>query len=118
MIYLTGYSEFEYARKALDQRAFAYVLKGEGDDVIVKAVARALGETESGHLDAVVEKQEEPTVQPWVSELIQYIEEHIDSSLSLQSLADHTHLHPVYLSRAFKEATGKTVGDYVGAVRL
>ena len=27
VIYLTGYSEFEYARQALDQHAFAYVLK-------------------------------------------------------------------------------------------
>lgn len=28
------------------------------------------------------------------------------------------HFHPVYLSRAFKEATGTTVGDYIGTVRL
>ena len=43
VIYLTGYSEFEYARQALDQRAFAYVLKGEGDDMILRTVNRALG---------------------------------------------------------------------------
>ena len=27
VIYLTGYSDFDYARRALKQRAFAYVLK-------------------------------------------------------------------------------------------
>lgn len=44
VIYLTGYSEFEYARQALDQHAFAYVLKGEGDDIIIQTVSRAIGE--------------------------------------------------------------------------
>lgn len=55
---------------------------------------------------------------PWVPQLKQYIEEHIDKDLSLQHLADYMHFHPVYLSRAFKEATGTTIGDYIGTVRL
>ena len=42
VIYLTGYSDFEYARRALKQRAFAYVLKSEGDQVLISTVERAV----------------------------------------------------------------------------
>lgn len=55
---------------------------------------------------------------PWIPKLMKYIEDHLAHDLSLQQLADYMHFHPVYLSRAFKETTGKTVGDYIAAVRL
>ena len=42
VIYLTGYSDFDYARRALKQRAFAYVLKSEGDQVLISTVERAV----------------------------------------------------------------------------
>ena len=42
VIYLTGYSDFEYARQALQKKALAYVLKSEGDPVIVSAVEKAI----------------------------------------------------------------------------
>ena len=42
VIYLTGYSDFSYARQALQQQAMAYVLKSEGDQVIVQAVENAI----------------------------------------------------------------------------
>lgn len=42
VIYLTGYSDFGYARQALEQQALAYVLKSEGDQVIVQAVEKAI----------------------------------------------------------------------------
>ena len=44
VIYLTGYSDFEYAREAVEQHAFAYVLKGEGDEKIIEAVERAIAD--------------------------------------------------------------------------
>lgn len=125
VIYLTGYSEFEYARQALDQHAFAYVLKGEGDDTIIQTVSRALLQTrranepaEENLTPASQPEQQDPAGMPWIPELMKYIEDHIEQDLSLQQLADYMHFHPVYLSRAFKEATGTTVGDYIGTVRL
>ena len=42
VIYLTGYSDFDYARRALQQNALAYVLKNEGDQVIIAAVEKAI----------------------------------------------------------------------------
>lgn len=47
VIYLTGYSDFAYARSAVEQHAFSYVLKGEGDDEIIEAVERAIADISS-----------------------------------------------------------------------
>jgi two-component system response regulator YesN len=46
VLYLTGYSEFDYVRQALDQQAIAYVLKSDGDKAIVAALERAILEAE------------------------------------------------------------------------
>lgn len=42
IIFLTGYDYFEYAYKAIKQDAYDYILKTEGDDKVIAAVAAAL----------------------------------------------------------------------------
>lgn len=44
VLFLTGYSDFTYARQALEQHAFAYLLKSDGDQKIVEALERAIAE--------------------------------------------------------------------------
>lgn len=115
VIYLTGYSDFEYARTALDQRAFAYLLKGEGDDVVVSTVARAL-ET-IGEAEEAGPVPEQEAGQDWMKVLHEYIRNHLNEDLSLNRLAEVCHFHPVYLSRVYKETAGITLGDYINRVR-
>jgi len=123
VVYLTGYSDFEYARKALDQHAFAFVLKGEGDELLIRTLERALEdpaeepgrekEAEAG--DAAGENRDYPD---WIRELHEYIEQNLSRDLSLQCLADQCHFHPVYLPRTYREMTGRTLSDHIGEVRL
>jgi two-component system, response regulator YesN len=42
VIYLTGYSDFQYARQALHQQAFDFVLKSDGDERITETVQNAM----------------------------------------------------------------------------
>ncbi len=42
VIYLTGYSDFQYARQALHQQAFDFVLKSDGDERITATVRHAM----------------------------------------------------------------------------
>ncbi len=115
-IYLTGYSDFGYARKALDQHAFAYVLKGEGDDHVIRTVERAMQQgaplPEDG--SAVPERTEGTE---WIQELQAYIHAHLNEELSLNRLAEYCHFHPVYLSRTYRENTGMTLSDYINQCR-
>ncbi|MFD0711854.1 response regulator [Paenibacillus sp. GCM10027626] len=44
VIFLTGHSDFEYAREAIQQQALDYILKTDGDESVLKAINRALNE--------------------------------------------------------------------------
>ena len=112
VIYLTGYSDFEYARKALDQHAFAYVLKGEGDDFVVSTVERAMADAAEPP-----EPAPEENGADWMPRLHEYIRAHLNEDLSLNRLAEYCHFHPVYLSRVYKETTGKTLSDFINQAR-
>jgi AraC family transcriptional regulator len=56
-----------------------------------------------------------PTAIPgWkVHRLIEFIEEHLDGDLSLESMAREVQLCPLYLPRAFKSSMGKSPHQYV-----
>lgn len=46
VIFLTGYDDFEYVHNAIQNNAFNYLLKTEGDEAILKAVEDAIAEIE------------------------------------------------------------------------
>ncbi len=117
VIYLTGYSDFEYARQAVDQHAFAYVLKGEGDDQVIETIRRASQE-DGGEKKDSTELAEGTASVKWLIDLQTYILSHLAEDLSLNRLADICHFHPVYLSRAYREITGMTLSEYISSVKL
>ena len=45
VIFLTGHSEFHYMQTAIQQNAYHYILKSEGDDKLLSAVSSAIGQT-------------------------------------------------------------------------
>ncbi|MDI4647109.1 response regulator [Cohnella hashimotonis] len=47
-----------------------------------------------------------------------FIQEHLAAGVSLQLVADHVGLHPVYLSKVYKTVTGETIGDYLFRTRM
>ena len=91
VIYLTGYSDFEYARKALDQHAFAYVLKGEGDDFVISTVERAMKKEAPASASAAQPEKE----TEWIQALHTYIHAHLNED----------------------ENTGMTLSDYINQCR-
>jgi len=47
-----------------------------------------------------------------------YIEENLHRDVSLQAIADHVHLHPVYLSKIYKTETQEGLSDYLYRLRM
>lgn len=47
-----------------------------------------------------------------------YIAEHIGEGLSLEDLGKIVHLHPVYLSKFYKQETGENLSNYIAMKRL
>lgn len=64
------------------------------------------------------EQNEAELERSFVSRLTTYLWEHIDGDLSLCTLSDKLHLNPTYLSRRFKELTGKTLTETILKIRM
>jgi len=48
-----------------------------------------------------------------IQKVKQFIHDHLSEDVTLQALADHIYLHPVYLSTIFKSETGENIRDYI-----
>jgi two-component system response regulator YesN len=53
-----------------------------------------------------------------VQDIEKYIVEHLHTDLSLTRLGEHVHLNPTYLSRLYKQITGKGISDYIMETRI
>ncbi|MDQ6422983.1 response regulator [Paenibacillus sp. LHD-117] len=53
-----------------------------------------------------------------IAKVQRYIDEHYAQDISLTTLSNVFFIHPIYLSRLFKEKTGKNYLDYVTEVRI
>lgn len=48
----------------------------------------------------------------------EYVEQNLSGDTTLQAVADYVHLHPVYLSRIYKSATGEGLSGYVLGLKM
>ena len=55
---------------------------------------------------------------PLIQKVINEVNLHMDSSLSLKSLAAQCYISPSYLSNVFKQETGQTLTDYISSRRM
>ncbi|OAX51090.1 response regulator transcription factor [Paenibacillus sp. AD87] len=53
-----------------------------------------------------------------IRQVQQWIDHHLGEDLSLQVIAGEVHLHPVYLSKMYKQSTGEGISDYIIRSRM
>ncbi|UJF32922.1 response regulator transcription factor [Paenibacillus hexagrammi] len=53
-----------------------------------------------------------------INDIRSFIEQNLAADVSLQSIADHVYLHPVYVSKIYKLETGDNLSDYVNRLRM
>ncbi len=140
IIFLTGYSEFEYAKQALQMGAFDYLLKPIGTDEILDCMKqvrdRVLKEREEEAQARLRERElnnyrvltrsselvkgnpsEEEAVD-MITVILQYIAEHYAEKISLVTLSEHLHFSTVYISRLIKKKTGFTFLEILTNIRM
>lgn len=126
VIFLTAYSEFEYARSAVKLLASDYLLKpfedGELEEAVIRVKERLKEAAEPG------DKGEKTLRLPiasngvknrYISEAIAYIAVHYaDDDISVGTIAQALNLSEGYLSHLFKQETGVTVAFYITRYRI
>lgn len=63
-------------------------------------------------------QEKEMPVENIVETIRTYISGHLDEALSLEELGQIVHLHPVYLSKFYKQNTGENLSGYITMKRL
>ncbi len=135
IVFISGYEEFEYARKAIEYKVFSYLLKPlrfEQLDNMFRELVKELkgkekpdvGMSEINSIsDSKYEKTEERNKSDDYKEQIllmamEYINENYCREVSLVDVAEHVHLNPVYLGRIFKQRFGTTVMDCLIRIKM
>ena len=69
-------------------------------------------------LELQAEQEQEVMHSDYISNTIVYIKNNYQKEISVYDISKHINLHPVYLTRIFKKATGKTLIEYLTLVRV
>lgn len=126
VIFLTAYSEFEYAREALKLFAFDYLLKPFEDGELEDAVMRVREQIEAergddaGQDDKLLPlRLKSGDKSRYITEALQYIAEHYsDTDISVGSIAESMGISEGHLSHLFKKETDYTVMAYITRFRM
>jgi two-component system response regulator YesN len=69
-------------------------------------------------LKADMDRETKDSRAALINEIRLFIDQHISNDVSLQSIADHVYLHPVYVSKIYKLETGDNLSNYIQRIRM
>jgi len=126
LIFLTAYSEFEYAKQALKYFAFDYLLKPFEDGELEEAVKRAKAEIEGSRAQdkenlekSVLDTEGGTDKSRYIREALTYIAEHYaDPDICIGDVASHIGVSEGHLSHLFKKETEYTISAYITRYRM
>ncbi len=134
-ILITGFSDFKYAKAAVDLGAQGFILKPIDDaelDAVLAKTVQAVGRKRKYDLALRGERSAESVGLPgklapggggkpndrYLAEAIAYIEANVERNFSLKNIADHLHISESYLSKLFKNKTSYTFLEYCTNYRI
>lgn len=135
IIFISGYNEFSYAKGALKMGAFDYILKPIDREELTEILRKAIEEIENRDrgtqyvtkLKQEIAKlshtgQEEETYSvnavEAVQKAVEYMKQHSNEDLSLESIAEKVHVSSAYFSQIFKREMGAGFSDYLNGLRI
>ena len=136
IITLSGYSDFEAARKMLSSGIVVeYLLKPASEDELFEAVYKCIEHIDEKRRDTDVLEPEpfeeesyvsgplpddtsKPAKRRIVQEVKAYIQQNYAQRITLDLAARQVFLNPTYLSKIFSEVEGSGFSDYLIQVRI
>lgn len=117
-IFFSGYSEFEYARQAIQYGVRSYILKPIKYEDIVEVFSKIKED-----LDKKYDKEVdlESTVFSNQDSFIQDVQKYVNTNIktaNLSELSNQLFLNGSYISHLYKQKTGQNFSDYVLEIRM
>lgn len=124
MILLSGYADFEYARRGMYLGVRYYINKPVEEeelrdsvhelmDIIRKERALPQNNARANVSNAEIHRKKDV-----IEEIKEYLMEHYYKSIGLDELSAHFFINPYYLSQLFKQRTGDTYLNYLTQIRI
>lgn len=117
---LTGFRDFEYAKRALHLGVSRYLLKPSNMEEIEEAIRFMISKVEpaeNGGEDAA-EAHENVAGNFIVRNALAYIEENYKEKLLLSDVAEKTYVSQWHLSKLLNKETGQTFSEILNGVRI
>ncbi|MDF2943457.1 MAG: two component system response regulator [Herbinix sp.] len=117
IIILTGFDDFEYARQCIRLQVVEYMLK----PIVRQEVTEVLTKIKMNLDKRNIRTQEigQVITPSAIEQITQYLRDNFtDSNINLTSVAQHFGFNPSYLSRKFKQETGKSFVEFLIKCRM
>lgn len=117
IIILTGFDDFEYARQCVRLQVVEYMLKPIVRQEVTEVLTRIKETLDKQNIH--IQEMGEVITPSGIEQIIQYLRENFtDSNINLTSVAQHFGFNPSYLSRKFKQETGKSFVEFLIKCRM
>ena len=116
-VILTGYADFEYARKALRYGAFDYLLKPVSEESLDNLLSRARIRL-SELYELPEDERNNMSGEEYVQLAIRYLNEHYMEDIDISLMASELGFHSAYLTRLFGRYAGVTPLKYLTNLRI
>lgn len=133
-IIISGYDEFEYAKRAIQYGVTEYLLKPIDKKELENAVEQAKVNVETkrefnlmkssiktpGQVEVlnIDEWKEFNHKNKYVDEVIQYIQHHYHEKISMTDVSNELEMSVTYLNQKFKKGTSYTFNEYLNRYRI
>lgn len=122
VIFLSGYGDFKYAQEALRLGAVDYLLKPtdveEIEQALLKAKRLSAAEVSISNREAAQPSPPEEPGSYLIKKALQIMAERYTEDLHLSQIADELFVTSNYLSRLFRQETGRSFSDYLSHMRI
>ena len=113
IIFMTAYSEFQYAKKAIEYGVRSYVVKHNvlEELPVVLEKMNILLQNKYG-------RERWEGEESLIEKILEYINSNYQRKLTLDEVADFVHMNRSYLSRVYKKKTGENLFDTINRKRV
>lgn len=131
---LSGYPDFDYARRAIQLGVTNYVLKPSKMSELEDALARMVENLHAAEQKNAQAEAAEPVPEPLPDEAnrdsadsagnfiidnaVRYIEEHYNEKLTLPDVAEQVYVSQWHLSKLISKTTGQSFNDLLNGIRV
>lgn len=121
-VIISGYADFEYARKSISLDVAEYLLKPVMQEDVERALKRVQerlsGYSEDKHARLGRLREQYPGAHPAVIKALDFIESNYSGRISQKELARRLEISPEYFSYLFTKCVGMTFSEFLRRFRI